>query len=135
MGKRTIKNNSPLVSYLICFGASALAVILFSFLMAILASLTENPGGLTDILSLVSLLISGAFCGIFSTKFYKQGSVGFATLVALGIALVMLICCLIISGAKMPASALMNYACYVGIATLVGFFAKSKGKKRRIKHR
>ena len=132
MTKRFKKNDSPLVSYLICFGAAVASVVLFSFIMALVASLTENPGGLTDILSLVALVLSGAFCGVFVAKFYKQNSIYFAALVSLAISLIMLVVCIIVNG-KVSGSALMNYGCYISVAVFSAFLG-SREKKRR-KHR
>ena len=135
MSKNFLRNNNPLPRYIICFGASISAILLSSFIMAIIASSTKNPGGLTDILSLVALLLGGIFCGVFTTAFYKSGSMGFLCLVASGVVVAMLVSCLIISGGKISASAFMNYACYLGVALLFGFFARSKGKKRKIRRR
>lgn len=132
MTKRIKKIDSPIVSYFICLGASALAMLLFSFVMALVASLTENPGGLTDILSLVALVLSGVFCGVFGAKFNKQKNIFLPAIVALSVALVMLVVCIILSG-KVSGSALMNYGCYMGIA-LFSAFLGSREKKRR-KHR
>ena len=132
MTKRFKKIDSPIVSYFICLGASALAMLLFSFVMALVASLTENPGGLTDILSLLALVLSGVFCGVFGAKFNKQGGFFLTALVALAIALIMLVICIIANG-KVSGSALMNYGCYMGIA-LFSAFLGSREKKRR-KHR
>ena len=135
MAKKFKRGDSTPISYLICFLASVISIPFFSLIMALVASMTENPGGLTNILSLGSLLLSGAFCGVFSVKFHKQGSVGFSALVSLGVMLVMLICCLIIVGAKIPVSALMNYACYIGVASFCAFMTKRIGGKKRRKKR
>lgn len=132
MTKRFKKIDSRLVSCFICFGASALAILLFSFVMALVASLTEDPGSLTDIFSLVALVLSGVFCGVFTAKFNKQGGFFLTALVALVIALIMLVVCIILGG-KVSGSALMNYGCYIGIA-LFSAFLGSREKKRR-KHR
>ena len=132
MTKRFKKIDSPIVSYFICLGASALAMLLFSLVIAVISSFTENPGGLTDILSLVALVLSGAFCGVFTAKFGKRDSFFSAALVALAIVLIMLVICIIVNG-KIGGGALMNYGCYIGM-TLFSAFLGSKEKKHR-KHR
>lgn len=129
--KNHIKTDSAPVRFLICIGVSVLVIIILSLVMAVIAGVSDDPTGMLDILSLAAMLISAVISGIFIPRYAKEGRVGYSTLVALAIVLVMLIVAVVCNGGKLPLSAFMNYGCYVGTVALSSVIFKKKGKRRR----
>lgn len=130
-GKRLFKEGNTAISFLICFAFSALVIILLSLIFALVANMSEDPTGRLGIFSLAAMIISAAAGGVFSARFCKESQLGFATLVALAIVLVMLLFCVILNAGKISGAAFMNYACYIGVAALSAFFGRRKEGHRR----
>ena len=129
-GKRFSLKGNIAITFLICFALSALAIILLSLIFALIANASSDPTGNLGIFSLASLLIGGVVGGFASAKIKKESAVLFSALVALAVTLVMLIVCVIMSG-RVGVAAFMNYACYIGVATLAALFgAREKRHKR-----
>ena len=129
-GKRFSLRGNWAVMFLICLAISALAILLISLCFALVANMSQDPTGNLGIFSLISLILGGAVGGFSSAKIKKESAVLFSTLVALAISIVMLIICIILNG-KVSGAALMNYACYMGVATLSSLFG---AREKRHKH-
>ena len=127
----SFKNNFWAV-LLICLAISVLCILSVSFIFALISSTSNDPTGSLGIFSLSALLISGAVSGFISGKIKKEGGIGFSALMALATTLIMLIFCIIISG-KVSGGAIMNYVCYIGVSTLMGFLATRKTGRARHK--
>lgn len=120
--KRLSLSNNIAFTFFICFGFSILAIILLSLLSAAIANISNNPTYILGPLSLGTLIVSGIGSGLFSSKIKKKGNPFFASLVALATIILMLIICVIING-KIPPAALLNYFCYIGIATITSLLS------------
>ena len=126
-GKKYIKNDGA-VKFLICLAFSAAMIILSSFIMALVASASSDPTGMVGIYSLVAMVVSAVFGGIFSGRMRGEGGVVYALLVSLAVVLIMLLVALIVCGGKIGGGAFMNYGCYLGASAL----AAIPGKKRKV---
>ena len=131
-GKKYFKNDG-VMKFLICLGFSAGALILVSLIMSLIAGGTKNPGGLTNVLALVSMIISAALGGIFSARTKSAEGLLYPMLVALSLVMIMLLVAVIVCGGKVAAGAFMNYGCYLGVYTLAAFLGTQKLTHRRHK--
>ena len=128
-----VKINNGAEKFLKSLVVSIMAVVLFSALMAFIASMTSNPTGMVGIFSLVAMLASAAVGGVFVGKANGDASMLKAMLVPLAVVGVMLITAVIICSGRIGGGAFMNYGCYVGVfflGTLIG-----KHKPRKTRHR
>lgn len=135
--KKYIKNNSGVISFLICLGICALCVIIFSLIAAIITSFLSDPTAVIDIFSFASLLISSVISAFIINKVKKEANILFSVAIGLGAILLMLTVCLISEGGGIGASALMNYVCFLGAFILSSMIAKKNGRKRhrRLSHK
>ena len=131
--KKYINGGSPLVKFLICLGFSAIVLIATSFVMAIIASATKNPGGVVGIFALLSMLLSAVAGGIFSAKMNCSATLLQNALVPLALVLIMMLFAVIMGGGKIPGSAFMNYGCYLGVVMLSAVLGKMQPKRHRHK--
>ena len=131
-GKRfSLKGNIGL-TFLSCLAVSALIIIFLSLIFAIVANTLEDPTGNLGIFSFAVLIIGAAAGGFISAKMKKEGAVVFSSLVALTLTLIMLVICLITDGG-VNLSALMNYLCYIGVASLGATVGAKEGRHKHHK--
>ena len=128
-GKGISTRRNIWVTFLICLGISAAAIVLLSLLFAMIAFMLKDPTVNLGFFSLAALLLGGATGGFTSAKIKKEGTLMFSALVALTTTLIMLIICVIMTG-KASGGALMNYTCYIGVATLFSLLG-AREKKRK----
>lgn len=128
---KRIKIDSPLVSFLISLGVCVISVGVISFVAALLANLSSDPTAIIGICSLASLLISAVVSGFATVKIKKDAGALYVLAVGLSAVLIMVIICLFSGGEGIGASALMNYACYLGAFILSSLLSKRSGNKRR----
>ena len=131
--KKYINGGSPSVKFLICLGFSAILLLLVSFIMALVAVSTENPGGVVGIFALASMLVSAIAGGIFSAKMNHGATLLQNALVPLALVLIMLLIAVIMTGGKVSGGAFMNYGCYLGVFILSVVFGKREPKRHRHK--
>ena len=127
--RRTSLQAAP-KSLLLTILVSALITVLVSFIFAVIANSGENSTSSLGVYSLISLLISAAVGGLFSTRIC-----GFKIVVlsALSMILLMLIFAFIVCGGKVTLGAFMNYGCYFGAYVAMGYLGKKRERRRRIR--
>ena len=126
--KGLLSNN--LGRFFISLGFSTLMIVVLSFVFALVAGKLTDPTKNLAIFSFAALLISAAAGGIFSARI-SEGKLSFSLLSSAAVLLIMLIVCIIANGGKIPASAFMNYGCYMGVYLLSSLLGKGSGKRRR----
>ena len=131
--KRFLSKENPVLKVFLCMAISALSIILLSLAFAFVANISKDPTGNLGLFSLAALIISGAIGGFTSAKIKKDSAVIFSALIAVGMALIMMILCVIING-KVSGGSLMNYLCYIGVSTVFSVWG-SKEKKHRHRKR
>ena len=129
--KRTQNNTAR--DFVICFCLSSGVILVLSLICALIASSLSDPTANLGLFSLGAMILSAIVSGIFSVKYRKDCSIGYAALVALMVVLIMLLINVIISGGKISLGAFMNYGCYIGTYLLGALIAKHTGGRR--KHR
>ncbi len=125
--KGLLSNN--LGRFLISLGFSALMIVALSFVFALVAGKLTDPTKNLAIFSFAALLISAAAGGIFSARI-SDGKLSFSLLSSAAVLLIMLIVCIVANSGKIPASAFMNYGCYMGVAVFSAFLG-SREKKHK----
>ena len=131
-GKKYLKTAGAL-KFLICLGFSAGMLVLVSLITALIAGTTENPGKITGILALATMIISAVAGGIFTVKIKSDEGLLYPLLVALSLVLIMLLIAVIVCGGKVSGGAFMNYGCYLGVYALASVLGKHKPARRRHK--
>lgn len=126
--KGLLSNN--LGRFFISLGFSALMIVVLSFVFALVAGKLTDPTKNLAIFSFAAMLISAAAGGIFSARI-SEGKLSFSLLSSVAVILIMLIVCIIANGGKIPASAFMNYGCYMGVYLLASLLVKGSSKRRR----
>lgn len=125
------KDGGVFRDFIFCFGFSVLAIILLSFISAVIVNALDDPTAILNIFSLATMILSAIVGGIFSVKFKRDATVGYSALVGLSVLLVMLLINVILSGGRISLGAFMNYACYIGAYCLGAIAGKHIGTKRR----
>ena len=105
-------------------------LVLFSFVMALVASFSSDPTAKVGGLSLLALLSAAAVSGVYIAKSRGEGGVKSAALTALTVALIMSILGIILGGG-MPLSLVMNCLSYFGVSTLLAFLFGRGGRRKR----
>ena len=119
--------------FIICLGISVGVLLTLSLIGAAIASMLDDPTENLALLSLIIMLISAAISGLVSTRIKGDGGAGFSGLVALSLTLIMLLINVIACAGKISAASFMNYACYVGVASISAYLGRKKNK--HIQHR
>ena len=128
-GKKYLKSDGTM-KFLICLGFSIGALVFLSLIMTIIAGFTKNPGAITGIFALVSVIISAVAGGIFTAKMKSDEGLLYPMLVALSLVLTMLLIAVIVCGGRVSGGAFMNYGCYLGVYVLSAFLGKHKPARR-----
>ncbi len=130
MKKYTSSNMSPLKSLAIGTAASLGIIAVLAFLSSLLSSFTADPTSLCAIMSLISLLASGAVYGIISYKLLNM-AVTASLLSALISVIPMLIAGIMIKGGIPGANVFLNYLAFLGTVTLSSSLIRRLGAKKR----
>ena len=135
MKKHRKGNKKPSGLALLFIGAliSATMFALLSFIFALLAYRTNDPTSLTDVFSLISLLLTGAVMGFAVSKIKGDGGMLISVLCALLFCVCLLMVGVIMSGGSLPPRVPLNYVCYLGVASLFAWLGGRKKKRGRIK--
>lgn len=133
MHKRRIKRGeiSGIYALLIGVGICAAAVLVISFVMTLISLTTSDPTALTEVMSLVALLLGGAVSAFINSKVKSEGGLVISLLSALTFVLLLLLIGLIMSGGALPFKCIANYLCYMGVSALTGFLGSRKRARRR----
>ncbi len=129
--KKYIKRANFRWGFIVCLGVSLAALPISSLLAAFAVNMTEDPTANIGICSLLAMIISAAISGIFTAIYKKDSTVGYASLVALCVAIIMLIIGIVVNKGRLSASAFMNYGCYIGVAGICAYLSKHKNGRRR----
>ena len=126
------RKNRPF-SKAIIFGVviNLCSFFLFSFVVALIISAFRNPLALMGIGAFVSLSMTGALSGFFTSEYKGERGVIYALLCSVIFAVIILIAGLISSGGKLGSPSLFNLASYI-VFTLVFAMLQKKKKRRRI---
>ena len=117
----------------IAFGIllSAISFPVLALLTSLIISTTENPLGTIGICSLLTLLLSGALSGFFTTKFKGSGGVGASLIASLLFALILFSAGLIVNKGSLPLVTTVNLFAYIIVS--LSFSALAAKKKRRLR--
>ncbi len=128
--KRRTKNYSLPALYGIGILCVTVTLALMSILLATVSSFTENPTSLTEMLSLLSLFLTGAFFGyLFPRVFDTSAQNTFAA--ALISVLLMLIAGVILRSGMLSASVFLNHFAFLGIVALTANISVKRGARRK----
>ena len=135
--KKTIKAElGTLPKLLIGAIAAAASIVVVSFILSLISSLTKNPTALTGVFSLLSLIIAGALFGFISSKLNGDGGIAIIFVSSVITALIMSAIGLIWCGGKVHFGVFLNYLAFIGTVALCAVIAgKIGGGKRRHKYR
>ncbi len=127
-GRREKRTSSKCFIIGIIFAAISFFAIAFSASMIL--SILKNPLGSIGLFSFVTLLISGAISGFFTSKYKSEGGTVTAIITAVAFAAVLLVTGLIINGGRLPFVTLVNLLSYIMLAALFALIAQRKRKRR-----
>jgi hypothetical protein len=116
-----------LISTVVFISAGALCTLIF----ALISSLTDDPGALTGIFSLLSLLLSGSVASFVIAKLIRDGGTLIAIISSALTSLILTALGLIISGGAVHFGVFLNYAALIGISAIATLIAKKTNGKRR----
>lgn len=133
MHKRKIqrKDIRGIYALIIGVGICTAMMLLFSVVMTLVSITTSDPTSLTEVLSLVALLLGGAVSAFINSRLKSEGGFLISLFAALAFVLVLLLIGLIMSGGTLPFKCIANYLCYMGVSALTGFLGSRKRSRRR----
>ena len=108
---------------------SAAIFLILTFCASVLLSFTKNPLGASGLTSFAVLLITGAISGFCTAKYKGECGILPSSASAVIFALILLGAGLIVSGGKIATVSLVNILCYVALAVIFAFLAKSKRRR------
>ena len=126
-------NRSIYKSFFIGFGLSWAVILAITLISTAITTSLDDPTGNIGIFALGSLLISAAISGFVCCRIKGDGGVAFSTLISLAVTLIMLLINVIACGGKVTLGAILNYICYIGVASLSALLGKKRSNHR--KHR
>ena len=124
------KAHGPLASLGLGLGVCICLYLLFSLIGAAVLGGIDNPLGGMGIASMLSFFPPAFFSGILISKFKGDGGVITAAVSALVFVLVLFLCCVVVTHAKIPFSSLISYIAYVVLTVIGGLLGKSRAKRR-----
>ena len=133
--KKRKRKELGLVSLIMIGAAVELgAILLVTFILAFVSSMTKDPTSLTGGLSLAALLVSGAVSGFGISKANGEGGALVGILSSVITVGIMLVIGLIASKGQMNLGAFLNLIAYMMTATLASILGKKKLKRRKRKY-
>lgn len=131
-GRKSLKKGNN-IFYSVLAGAliSALSMLIFSAVAAIITNMTADPLTAIPTASFISMILGAAVSGFIVSKRSPEGKMLITALSSLLFCLMLLLIGLILSGGAVPGKAFLNYICYIGIALI---FAKIGAREKR-RHR
>ena len=131
MQHKNFRPMRPSLLFTICFCFSVGMIFILSLISAMIVISLDDPTAKLGIFSLVTMLLSAAVGGFFSSKIRGGMSLGYSALVSLSVVLVMLLMNVIMSGGQVSLGAFMNYGCYMGTYMLCALIIKNTANGRR----
>lgn len=107
------------------------AILLVTFILAFISSMTKDPTSLTGGLSLAALLVSGAVSGFGISKANGEGGALVGILSSIITVAVILVIGLITSAGKLNLGVFLNLIAYTMTATLASILGKKRIKRRK----
>ena len=110
------------------------AILLVTFILAFISSMTKDPTSLTGGLSLTALIVSGAVSGFGISKANGEGGALVGILSSIITASVILVIGLIVSTGKLNLGVFLNLIAYMMTSTLASILGKKRLKRRKRKY-
>ena len=131
--KRRLDHGGVGMKFISCFAISFILIFISALISALIVQGLDDPTSKLGLFSLIAMMVSASVSGIISAKISGESGIRFAMLVALAVVLIMLLINVIASAGKVSGGAFMNYACYMGIASLSATLGRKK--ERHARHR
>jgi putative membrane protein (TIGR04086 family) len=109
-------------------------ILLVTFILAFISSMTKDPTSLTGGLSLAALIVSGAVSGFGISKANGEGGALVGILSSIITASVILVIGLIVSTGKLNLGVFLNLIAYMMTSTLASILGKKRLKRRKRKY-
>ena len=129
--KKKKSTDNGIFLLLISVGVAISAIILWAMIMAIIAYFGKNPSETVGVFSLIALILSAFTTGLIITRLSCDDGIKFTLLASLALILILLLITVIAEKGNVPASAFLNYGCFIGISVFSAFIGRKKDKKRR----
>ena len=113
-----------------CLIVSALSLILFALVAALVLLNTSDPTRTVFTASLATLIVSALFGGIFTARVYNEKELKVPLINSGIIALLMLVASLMLNGG-VDGRALLNCALYLLSFNLSSFLTRPRGRRRK----
>ncbi len=135
MKNRKIKigEGSKAKKFILCALIQPILFLVFAFIFTIICYNSKDPTANTQILSIVSLLLSGGIGSFIITKLGKESG-PFLSIVSSLLSIAVLLIISLVSNGKITLASLMNALCFILISlffTVLGKHKKTKMHKRR----
>ncbi len=134
MRKRKSKELGLVTLILIGAAVGLGAILLVTFILAFISSMTKDPTSLTGGLSLAALIVSGAVSGFGISKANGEGGALVGILSSIITASVILVIGLIVSTGKLNLGVFLNLIAYMMTSTLASILGKKRLKRRKRKY-
>ena len=132
--KKHKRKEFGLTALMLLGAAFALAVLMIvSFVLSLISSMTKDPVSLIGALSLVALILSGAISGFVTSKVNGDGGVLVAILSSIISAFTILAIGLIWKGGAIKLSVPLNLTVFIAVSVIASLLGKKQPKKS--KHR
>ena len=132
--KKHKRKEFGLTALMLLGAAFALAVLMIvSFVLSLISSMTKDPISLIGALSLVALILSGAISGFVTSKVNGDGGVLVAILSSIISAFTILAIGLIWKGGAIKLSVPLNLTVFIAVSVIASLLGKKQPKKS--KHR
>ena len=128
MKRRLRRRNIPELSgwraILAGVGLAALSILITSALATLVCYMTKDPLALTDIASLVALLLGGALSGFVLPRLCRDRSILPSLLSSLILPVLLLLFGLLLSGGELSPRIPLGYLCYFGVSAIASLASK-----------
>lgn len=130
--KKHKRKEFGLTTLMLLGAAFSLAVILVvSFILSIISSMTKDPTSLIGASALISLIISGAISGFVTSKVNGEGGVLISTLSSVITAFTILAIGLIWKGGAIKLNVPLNLLVFIAASVISALLAKKTNRKKR----
>ena len=130
--KKHKRKEFGLTALMLLGAAFAIAVIVVvSFILSVISSLTKDPTSLIGAFSLLSLILSGAISGFVTSKVNGDGGVLVAVLSSVISAFTILAIGLIWKGGAIKLSVPLNLIVFIAVSVIASLLAKKITRKKR----
>jgi len=106
-------------------------VVVMSFLMAVISSLTKNPTSLTGALSLISLILAGAVSAFITSRVNGDGGTLIGILSSVISAFMITAIGLICKGGALTLGMPLNLLAFIGVSVIFSLLGKKRSNRKR----